>query len=411
MYRTVLGNKSFVFFFLGGSISRLGDVLTGLAFLFLAHDMTGSAWHTTGVVIAETAPYLLFGLVGGVVADWLPRQKLLMIIDLVRAPLVLSVFLLHEAGQLSYVYLLIIGFLIQSLGCFFNPAHRAVLPLITTSDERPAANSLMDSASRGVQVLSPMLTVTLLGTAGVAAFFAFDAITYLMSAACLALLRVNEKAAASAQPRRLGDIYSSIREFVNWTKGEATLRKLFLVSFFTVFFNTWVWEVGLLLTVKQLTVNGEEWYSTLQGAFGGIVILTNLAIPLVWKQLSLRTYLLGAFIWGLGVLSLGGASHLAFPFLSIAIAGIGMPLAGLSRVYLLQQLVPGEKMGRGFSFNAMLLYLSNVLSLGVFGLISAYLPLNALFLLCGGMMAATACYSLYRLRKAPGETPYTRLNS
>lgn len=411
MYRTILRNRSFLFYFLGGSISRLGDVLSGLAFLFLAHDLTQSTWHTTAVVIANIAPYLMFGLAGGVIADWFPKQKLMISIDLVRAPLVCSVFLLHHADLLSYGYLLLVGFLTQSLGCFFNPAHRAVLPLITSSDERSAANSLMDTAHRGVQVISPAITVALLGTAGVAAFFVFDAVTYLVSAVCLGLLRLNEKASTTTKKRRLGDIYPSILEFVSWAKGEATLRKLFLVSFLTVFFNTWVWEVGLLLAVKQLTANGEMWYSTLQGAFGGIVILTNLVIPLLWKRLTLHTYLLGGAVWGMGVFSLAGASHLSLSFLCVAIAGIGMPLAGLSRVYLLQQHVPEDKMGRGFSFNAMLLYLSNLLSLGVFGWISLYLPLASLFLFCGGMMAATGCCHLYRLRKAPGETPYIRLNS
>jgi DHA3 family macrolide efflux protein-like MFS transporter len=411
MYQTVLRNRSFLLYFLGGSVSRLGDVLSGLAFLFLAHDLTRSSWHTTGVVIAETVPYLLFGLVGGVIADWIPKKKLLITIDLLRAPLICSVFLLHNAGHLSYGYLLFIGFLIQCLGCFFNPAHRALLPLITSAEERPASNSLMDTASRGVQVLSPALTATFLSLGGAAVFFAFDAVTYLVSAACLTRLTVNEKVTTAGKARRLGDIVPSIREFVSWTKGETTLRKLFVVTFLTVFFNTWVWEVGLLLAVKQLTVDGEQWYSTLQGVFGGIVILTNLILPLVCKRLTLRTYLFGGLIWGLGVLLLGSAFNLALCFLSVVIAGVGMPLAGLSRVYLLQQHVPEEQMGRGFSFNAMLLYLSNVLSLGIFGWISRYVPLGVLFLFCGGMMAATACYSLYLLRKAPGEHPYIRLNS
>jgi DHA3 family macrolide efflux protein-like MFS transporter len=405
MYRAVFRNRAFLCYFLGGSISRLGDILSGFAFLFLAHDMTKSAWHTTVVVIAETAPYLLFGLAGGVIADWVQKRKLLIAIDLLRAPLVGSVFLMHQTGHLSYGFLLLVGFLVQSLGCFFNPAHRAVLPLITTAEERTAANSLLDTAARGMQVLSPVATVTVMQSAGTAAFFAFDGVTYLVSALFLSLMRLRETPRSPAKARRLTDVYRSIREFSLWSLSEGLLRKLFLVTFLTVFFNTWVWEVGLLLAVKQLTTQGEQWYSTLQGTFGGTVILTNLLIPLVCKRLSLRTYLLGAAIWGAGVFCLAWAGHLTLCFLAVAVAGVGMPMAGLSRVYLLQQAVPEEMMGRGFSFNAMLLYLANVLSLGLFGMIAACVPLPLLFGFCGGMMAMTAAFYLYRLRNVPGETP------
>jgi len=411
MYKTVLGNRLFLLYLFGGSVSRLGDVLSGLAFLFLAHDLTHSLWHTTGMVIAETSPYLLWGLIGGVIADWFPRKKLLMAIDLLRAPLVLSVFLLHIIGQLSYGYLLLVGFLIQSLGCFFNPAHRALLPMITTTEERPAANSLVDTAVRGIQVLSPVFTAALLRLGNAAVFFAFDALTYLISAACLARLTMEENATAPARSRRMRDIVPSIRAFVTWAKGDPVLFHLFLISFLTVFFSTWVWEVGLLLIVQQDALHAEQWYSTLKGVFGGIVILTNVLLPFVCKQLTLQTYLYGGLIWGLGLLSLGFAPHLDFCFLSVAIAGVGMPTAGLSRVYLLQQHVPETKMGRGFSFSAMLLYLANVLSLVTFGWIGQFVELTVLIFVCGGMMAAVACYSLYRLRKAPGEQPYIRWNS
>lgn len=411
MYRTVLKNKAFLYYLSAGGISRLGDVISAFGFLFLAQEMTKSNLHTTGVAIAETAPYLLFGLIGGVIADWVKKKPLLIWIDLLRAPLVFSVFLLHENGLLTYWYLLLISFLIQSLGCFFNPAHRAVLPMITALSERTAANSLLDTLTRGMQVSSPVITIVLLESAGVISFFLFDAFTYLCSACLIALVRLQEKAPIVPDKRKVSALFTAIGQFIAWAKAEHTLRKLFIVTFVTVFFNTWVWEVGLFLQLKQTTEHGEAWFSTLKGVFGGVVIATNLLIPFLWQRLSLKTYLWGAVVWGVGVFTLAWASLIPLYFVGILIAGIGMPLAGLSRVFLLQQLVPEDKLGRGFSFNAMLLYLANVLSLGLFGLLSSYVSIQTLFFICGAMMCAAAAAYLYLLRKAPGETPYMRLNS
>jgi MFS family permease len=377
----------------------------------LARELTKSNLYTTGVAIAETVPYLLFGLAGGAIADWVKKKPFLIWIDLLRAPLVLSVFLLHEAGRLTYWYLLVICFLMQGLGCFFNPAHRAVLPMITTLEERAAANSLLDTVTRGMQVASPAVTIVLLESAGVLSFFLFDASTYLCSACLLALIRLEEKEPAKPEKRNVSAVFSAIGQFIAWVKTENTLRKLFTVTFVTVFFNTWVWDVGLFLQVKQTTENGEAWFSALKGAFGGAVIVTNLLIPFLWKRLSLNTYLLGAAVWGMGIFTLAWAKLIPLYFAGILVAGMGMPLAGLSRVFLLQQLVPEEKLGRGFSFNAMLLYLANVLSLGLFGILSSFVPIRALFFICGAMMIAAAFAYLYLLRKEPGETPYMRLNS
>jgi DHA3 family macrolide efflux protein-like MFS transporter len=162
LFTTVWKNRNIRYYLLGGGVSRLGDVLSGMAFLFLAYDLTGSKIYTTGMAIAETLPYLLFGLVGGVLADWLPRKKLLITLDILRIPLVFSIVCLSYFDLLSYFYLLIVSFLIQSIGCFFNPTHRTILPSITKEEERTEVNSLNDTLSRGVTVLSPFLSVWLL---------------------------------------------------------------------------------------------------------------------------------------------------------------------------------------------------------------------------------------------------------
>ncbi|GIP63122.1 hypothetical protein J32TS6_16770 [Virgibacillus pantothenticus] len=89
-----------------------------------------------------------------------------------------------------------------------------------------------------------------------------------------------------------------------------------------------------------------------------------------------------------------------------------MPISGLSRVYLLQTYLPTKELGKGFSFNAFLLYLSNAISLGLFGVLSSFLPIRILFIICGFMMAICAAIYLRILaRKVLGVIPYNRLNN
>lgn len=390
MYRTLWKQKNIRYYLLGGGVSRLGDVLSAMAFLFLAYDMTASNVHTTGVALAETVPYLLFGLFGGVVADSFPRKRLLIRLDLIRVPLLLSVSLLHGFNLLTYPVLIIVSFLVQTIGCFFNPAHRAVLPMVTTEDERSAANSLYDTITRGVTILTPLIAITLLNTVGVVHFFTLDAFTYLISIYCLSHILLEEPL---KRKKTVRSIFLSIKEFFLWMVGQSTIRKLFFFTFYTVFLNTWVWQVGLLLALEEMSTKSEAWYSGIQGVFGATVIITNMVLPFFIKRLSLPHYVVGAAIWGTGIAYYGFFYGVGHFFIGCILVGIGMPVASLARIFIIQSDVPEEKMGRAFSTNAVLLYASNTLSLMLYGFLSAYIPIRWL-MFSSGTMIVVGCLIL-----------------
>ncbi|WP_243523332.1 MFS transporter [Bacillus pseudomycoides] len=386
MYKTILKNKNVMYYLLGGGVSSLGDILTGLAFVFLAYDLTGSELYTTGMVIATTVPYLLFGLVGGVIADWVQKKKLLIMIDIIRIPLTLSLVFCYYFDVLTYTYMIIISFFIQCCGCFFNPAHRALLPMIIPMEQRNMTNSLYDSITRGITVLSPFFSVLLMKTVGVIHFFTIDAITYFISALFLVQMNVTEDVMATKR-KHVKEVFLSLREFWIWMKSNRQITFLFLLTFTMVFMNTWVWKVGLLVSLGEFTKDSKEVYSVIQGFFGCIIIITNMIIPFIWKELDLTIYIIASIIWGIGIFLLGFTFNISFYFVGVCIVGIGLPLAGLTRVYILQKLVPKDMLGRGFSFNAVLLYLADTISLFVFGILSIFISIHVIFIICGiGMM-------------------------
>ena len=413
MYLKVLKqNRNVLLYLLGAGTSSLGNVISGLAFLFLAYQMTESSIHTTGVAISQVVPYLLFGLIGGVIADWVDKKRLLVLIDLIKIPLVLSLVLFHQLEMLNYWHLIVVSFLIQCLGCFYSPAHRAILP-VTHEEERSSVNSLFDTVTRGMTVLGPIVSIGLMNTINVIHFFTLDALTYLLSAILISKIQFTEQDLTNenSNQRRIKDVFISIKDFSIWVKQHTTIRTLFIVTVIVVFFNTWVWQVGLLLQLIDTTKNGKELYSLLLVWYGAAVIAVNLLIPMIWKKLSVRIYLFGSLIWGIGIFLLGFAYNIPLYFIGVLFAAIGLPISGLSRVYLLQKYLPSEKLGRGFSFSAVLLYLSNAISLSVFGFISSFLSTRILFIVCGTMMVIFSLIYLFTIsRKVPGVIPYNRLN-
>ncbi|TMW70983.1 MFS transporter [Alteribacter natronophilus] len=400
MYKRVLKNRNVRIYLAGAGISRMGNVVAGMAFLFLAYELTGSAVLTTGIAAAQALPYLFFGLIGGAVADRADKKRLMIAMDLLRVPLVLSLVVFYQLDLLGYGGLVAAAFALQTCGCFYNPAYRAVLPLITAEEERTTVNGLYDSVTRGVQVGGPVISVVLLTFAETIHFFTFDAITYVISAALI--FRLSWREPVRNVEEKTESIFSSLAEFFRWVKRQREARTLFLVTFVMVFFNTWVWQVGLLMLMTETTVRAEEWYSGLMGWFGAGVITANLLVPFIWKRMSLGLYLAGSAVWGAGILVIGLGTALPVYFIGAGIVALGLPVAGLARVYLLQTLVPAGMLGRGFSFNAVLLYGSNVISLGVYGVLALAFPLKVLFVFSGSVMILAACGGLLLERKRRG---------
>ncbi|MDQ0351498.1 MFS family permease [Alkalibacillus filiformis] len=399
MYVKALKNRNALYYILGAGITNVGNVIAGMAFLFLAYELTESNLHTTGIAIAQVLPYLFFGLIGGVVSDWIRKKRLLIIFDLIRAPLILSLVFFFYLDILQYWHLLVASFSIQLLGCFYNPAHRALLPIIVPLENRTSINSLLDSVTRGATVLGPIISIVLINTVGVIHFFTIDAITFLVSALLISKISLKEDQKGLAG-KGIKDVFLALKSFVIWVNRQTQLRTLFIVTFIMVFFNTWVWQVGLLLQLTATINNAEEWYSILLGSFGVCVILVNIVVPYVWERLDLKHYIIASIVWGVGIFTIGIAYALPIYFIGAIIVAVGLPISSLSRVYLLQLLLPNDMLGKGFSFNAFLLYLSNAISLGVFGLLSSYVSINIIFIICGLVMVLSGIgYYLTILRK------------
>ena len=97
---------------------------------------------------------------------------------------------------------------------------------------------------------------------------------------------------------------------------------------------------------------------------------------------------------------LGFSVNIPFHFVGVLIVGIGLPLAGLTRVYILQKLVPKDMLGRGFSFNAVLLYLADTISLFVFGILSIFISIHTIFIICGiGMIIMSVALKFLIFRR------------
>ena len=153
-FRGALASRDFSLLWAGQFGSEVGNGLVQLALPLLVYAITGSAIQMAGAYIFQFLPWLLFGLLGGVLVDRWDRRMTIVIVEVVRAAAFLSVgiaFALdREILTVEMIYALI--FLESSLQNFFNPARLALMPNLVKEDDLRAANSLME-VSRHLGVL------------------------------------------------------------------------------------------------------------------------------------------------------------------------------------------------------------------------------------------------------------------
>lgn len=403
MYRNVLRNRDFNLYFASRALSGAGNGISGIAFLLLVYNATHSAVQATGVALAETVPYALFGLIGGASADRLPKKPALIAFDAARGAVMLAVAALFFAHELTYPFILAVLFLVETAGCFYHPVSRAVLPNLVRSEDRAHANSLVAFSQSGARLIGPAAVYFFLQKTGYGAFFLADGAAYLLSSGMLSFLRIPRQAIA---PRRgpgpagaIAEVFRSFAEFARFSWRTPDLRNLFAATTWVVFFNTWVWQIGLLLKMESLFRNGQPMYSLCLLGFSASSIAAGLLLPLRYRTLRLTHYMAGAGLWGVGLIGVGVSHNAGTIAMFSALVGIGVSTSSLSRVFLLQDKVPEAIRGRAFSLSAVLLYAANTVSLSSFGAVSRRIRVPVLFALCG-MGIVLAVFAHAALAKA-----------
>ena len=121
-----LSRGAFRLLFAGRTVSSFGDRLVPVALAFAVLDLTGSVTDLGLVLAAQTVPLLAFVLLGGVWADRLPRQLVMLVSDAVRAVAQGACAALLLTGHAQVWELIALQALYGSAVGFFAPAATAV---------------------------------------------------------------------------------------------------------------------------------------------------------------------------------------------------------------------------------------------------------------------------------------------
>ena len=163
--------------FLGQVTTVIGGVLAAVAVQQQIYDITGSSAWVGFASFVALVPLVVFGLLGGAIADTYDRRTLLMITSVGIALTSIGLWLAALVGSESVW--LVLGLLAVQQGFFAvnQPTRSAIIPRIVPIDMVPAANALsMTVFSIGV-IVGPLLVGVLIPVVGLAWLYFIDALT------------------------------------------------------------------------------------------------------------------------------------------------------------------------------------------------------------------------------------------
>jgi MFS family permease len=359
-----------------------------IALAFAVLDLTGSASDLGWVLAASWVPQVFFILVGGVWADRLPRNVVMVAANFLSGAAQAAVAVLLLAG-VAHLWELIVLQVARGIAIsFFFPASQGVVPQVVPPEELQQANAVLRLCQTATTIIGAAVGGGIVAAIGSGWAIAFDAGTYFASAAFLARMRtrIRAKREHSTFLRELAEGWHEFRS------------------------RTWLWVVVAAAALGNMAWVGSQAVlgpvvakESLHGATGWGIVIASESVGLVaagvvalrWKPRRILLYgVIGLLV--IPVLLVALAVPLSLPAVSVAavVAGFGIELFNVYWVTALQQHVPDEVLARVNAYDGLGSIVFIPLGLTIVGPIAGVIGVSTTIWCAAALSAVTGLAAL-----------------
>lgn len=288
------------------------------AWLVLKISNSGTA---LGIVSAlQYIPILIFGTLGGVVADRFSKRKVLYFTQSAAGILALILGVLVATNQVKLWMVFILAFCLGWVNVFDNPARQTFVIEMVGEDRLRNAVTLYSSLVNLSRVIGPAIAGSLITFVGLAPCFILNGISYAAVITVLALMHPEDLQVPPPAPALKGQL----REGVKYVLSTPLLRDILLMMAIVGTF-TFEFQVSLPL-IAEFTFQGDaRSYAFLSGALGIGAVFGGLAIA-SQKRNTPSMLILASGLFGIAVL---GAAFMP----TLVLSGVGLVFAGVCSIF------------------------------------------------------------------------------
>jgi MFS family permease len=342
---TPLRNRHFRRLFWGVAATMLGQQMTLVAVPFQVYALTGSSLLVGVTSIVALVPLIVFGLLGGAIADAMDRRRLLLITSVgaaVTSALLALQALLPGGGNL--VLLWVLTAFVSGFAAVNQPTRSAVIPAIVGAAGVPGANALSMTVRQAGVIVGPLIAGVLIGMGELFLTYAVDALGFLLAGLLLRGLPPLPPGRVVGR-LRLGAAVRGVGEGFGFLRTQPVLLMTFVVDIIAM---TFAWPQAVFPELADTRFAGSP--NSLGWLFAGVSIgalvlgLTSGWVTRVDRQ---GAFVLGAVaVWAIAIIGFGLAPTLWLAVLCLAVAGAGDMVSAVLRSSMLQLAAPEEMRGR-----------------------------------------------------------------
>ncbi len=342
---TPLRNRAYRRVFGGVAVTMLGQQMTLVAVPYQVYELTGSSLMVGLTSVVALVPLVVFGLLGGAIADAMDRRRLMLISSAgaaVTSALLAVQALLPGDGHISVLWVLAAA--VSGFAAVNQPARSAVIPALVGRDQVAAANALAMTVRQAGVIVGPLLAGLLIGLGDLSIVYTIDALGFVAAVLLLRGLPALPPEGV-AGPLRLGAAVRGVGEGFAFLRTQPVLLMTFVVDVIAMLF---AWPHAVFPELSQTVYLGDA--NSLGWLFAGVSIgsllmgLTSGWVSRVDRQGAV--VLAAIAVWGVAIIGFGLASTLWLAVLCLAVAGAGDMVSAVLRSAMLQTAAPDEMRGR-----------------------------------------------------------------
>jgi DHA3 family macrolide efflux protein-like MFS transporter len=392
-FGVLINYPDFLKVWFGGTISRFGDSLDGIAFMWLMYKLTGSTL-LMGSVMAVSAIPSLFGMAAGVFVDRMNKKKVMVLMDLLRGMSTVSIAVLFIVGNLQVWQLFVFAFFNSICEAFSSPARSSVTQVLIKKEHYLEANSLGQASGAIAEILGMGTAAAIIGLWGVGIAILIDALTFLISAFTAAVANI-EVVISSSDKLNFSKFFKELFEGLTVIKSNSMI---FINMILGAAINILLAPYNVLLPIysDKILNSGEKGYSSMGiGVMIGTVLGSLLVGRIADKFKKSTVIITGFLVIGLNIAALGFINNL---FLAVALStlmGICMPLITATGMSVIQTYTPREKMGRVISTKQTIGLIGMPVGFAASGIIGESLNVQYTFIGIGVIMIIICMFPMF----------------
>lgn len=330
-------------------VSLLGNAIMPVALAFAVLGLPGGTATDLGLVLAaRMVAQLVLILVGGVIADRLPRYRVMIGSDLAAAVIHGLLALVVIASMATPLLLALLAALSGAAAALFEPASRSVVPQLVPVESLQSANALLKLSMRGGSILGAAVSGVLVATIGAGYALAVDAATFLVSAVLLLGVSAPPAAATESSGTLFAQLLGGWREFTarRWVwvaVGQMALVNMLLAGAFYV--------LGPVVAERSLG-GAPGWGAVLAVQAVGFVVGTGVAMRLRPAR-PMFVAALSTVLFPLSLFFLAAEAPLVAVAAAVFAAALAIDVYEVLVDTALQQHVPADALSRVMSYEAL----------------------------------------------------------